>query len=160
SSCRSTTQGYASPARKYGRFAAMLTFRRSPTGERHRLRPAKPGAAAKTPRKPPLQSALPGGVPEWPKGTGCKPVGSAYGGSNPPAPILLANSGYGSAVAMTTSRGFICRSAAARAEDGKAALGGAIGDCPRLFVVDGLRRRRSSGGPVGSGLLWVRRLRR
>jgi hypothetical protein len=31
--------------------------------------------------------ALQGGVPEWPKGTGCKPVGSAYGGSNPPAPI-------------------------------------------------------------------------
>ena len=30
---------------------------------------------------------LPGGVPERPKGTGCKPVGSAYGGSNPPAPI-------------------------------------------------------------------------
>src|SRR5205814_4834659 len=29
---------------------------------------------------------LPGGVPERPKGTGCKPVGSAYGGSNPPAP--------------------------------------------------------------------------
>jgi geranylgeranyl reductase family protein len=27
-------------------------------------------------------------VPERPKGTGCKPVGSAYGGSNPPAPIL------------------------------------------------------------------------
>ena len=25
-----------------------------------------------------------GGVPEWPKGTGCKPVGVAYGGSNPP----------------------------------------------------------------------------
>jgi hypothetical protein len=25
-------------------------------------------------------------VPERPKGTGCKPVGSAYGGSNPPAP--------------------------------------------------------------------------
>src|SRR5581483_12442929 len=31
-------------------------------------------------------AALPGGVPERPKGTGCKPVGSAYGGSNPPAP--------------------------------------------------------------------------
>jgi geranylgeranyl reductase family protein len=31
----------------------------------------------------------PGGVPEWPKGTGCKPVGSAYGGSNPPAPITI-----------------------------------------------------------------------
>jgi Isochorismatase family len=29
-----------------------------------------------------------GGVPERPKGTGCKPVGSAYGGSNPPAPII------------------------------------------------------------------------
>ena len=30
---------------------------------------------------------LHGGVPERPKGTGCKPVGSAYGGSNP-APII------------------------------------------------------------------------
>ena len=29
-----------------------------------------------------------GGVPERPKGTGCKPVGSAYGGSNPPAPTV------------------------------------------------------------------------
>jgi hypothetical protein len=33
-----------------------------------------------------MRPALPGGVPERPKGTGCKPVGSAYGGSNPPAP--------------------------------------------------------------------------
>jgi hypothetical protein len=32
---------------------------------------------------------LQGGVPERPKGTGCKPVGSAYGGSNPPAPIII-----------------------------------------------------------------------
>ena len=32
---------------------------------------------------------LHGGVPERPKGTGCKPVGSAYGGSNPPAPIII-----------------------------------------------------------------------
>ena len=31
----------------------------------------------------------PGGVPERPKGTGCKPVGSAYGGSNPPAPTVF-----------------------------------------------------------------------
>jgi hypothetical protein len=31
---------------------------------------------------------VPGGVPERPKGTGCKPVGSAYGGSNPPAPTV------------------------------------------------------------------------
>src|SRR4051812_30925377 len=34
--------------------------------------------------------ACPGGVPERPKGTGCKPVGSAYGGSNPPAPMNIA----------------------------------------------------------------------
>jgi hypothetical protein len=27
-----------------------------------------------------------GGVPEWLKGTGCKPVGYAYPGSNPGAP--------------------------------------------------------------------------
>ena len=33
--------------------------------------------------------AFPGGVPERPKGTGCKPVGSAYGGSNPPAPTQI-----------------------------------------------------------------------
>ena len=37
-------------------------------------------------RKRRLQFRLPGGVPERPKGTGCNPVGSAYGGSNPPAP--------------------------------------------------------------------------
>jgi len=28
-----------------------------------------------------------GGVPEWPKGTGCKPVGSAFRGSNPLSPM-------------------------------------------------------------------------
>src|SRR5262249_48664089 len=43
--------------------------------------------AGTLPRSPGLQWPTPGGVPEWPKGTGCKPVGSAYGGSNPPAPI-------------------------------------------------------------------------
>ena len=33
---------------------------------------------------------LAGGVPEWPKGTGCKPVGVAYEGSNPsPSTIFL-----------------------------------------------------------------------
>ena len=26
----------------------------------------------------------PAGIPEWPKGAGCKPAGSAFGGSNPP----------------------------------------------------------------------------
>ena len=30
-----------------------------------------------------------GEVPEWPKGTDCKSVGSAFGGSNPPLPIFL-----------------------------------------------------------------------
>ena len=29
-------------------------------------------------------------MPEWLKGTGCKPVGSAYLGSNPSAPTILA----------------------------------------------------------------------
>jgi hypothetical protein len=28
--------------------------------------------------------AGPAGIPEWPKGAGCKPAGSAFGGSNPP----------------------------------------------------------------------------
>jgi hypothetical protein len=32
-------------------------------------------------------------VPERPKGTGCKPVGSAYGGSNPPAPTTTSHAG-------------------------------------------------------------------
>ncbi len=33
-------------------------------------------------------------MPEWPMGAGCKPVGVAYGGSNPPPPtsVLLAGS--------------------------------------------------------------------
>ena len=30
-----------------------------------------------------------GEVPEWPKGTDCKSVGFAFGGSNPPLPILF-----------------------------------------------------------------------
>ena len=47
--------------------------------------------------RPRLQCASPGGVPERPKGTGCKPVGSAYGGSNPPAPTSsLRTTGIGS----------------------------------------------------------------
>ena len=29
-----------------------------------------------------------GWIPEWPKGADCKSVGSAYGGSNPPAPTI------------------------------------------------------------------------
>ena len=30
-----------------------------------------------------------GKVPEWPKGTDCKSVGSAFGGSNPPLPTKV-----------------------------------------------------------------------
>ena len=33
-----------------------------------------------------------GGVPEWLKGTGCKPVGYAYDGSNPSAPTMCPHS--------------------------------------------------------------------
>ena len=29
-----------------------------------------------------------GSVPEWPKGADCKSVGTAFGGSNPPAPTI------------------------------------------------------------------------
>ncbi len=32
-----------------------------------------------------------GRVPEWLKGTGCKPVGYAYLGSNPSAPTILSD---------------------------------------------------------------------
>ena len=32
-----------------------------------------------------------GEVPEWLKGTDCKSVGEAFGGSNPPLPTTLAN---------------------------------------------------------------------
>ena len=31
-----------------------------------------------------------GRIPEWPKGTDCKSAGTAFGGSNPPSPILNA----------------------------------------------------------------------
>ncbi len=46
--CARVAKGNGLNARKSGRFAAIMTFRRSPTGERHRPRPAKPGAAAKS----------------------------------------------------------------------------------------------------------------
>ena len=34
-----------------------------------------------------------GEIPEWPKGTDCKSVGSAFGGSNPPLPTKGMESG-------------------------------------------------------------------
>ena len=33
-------------------------------------------------------SNMNGGIPEWPKGTDCKSAGTAFGGSNPPSPIV------------------------------------------------------------------------
>ena len=40
-----------------------------------------------------------GEIPEWPKGTDCKSVGSAFGGSNPPLPTICRfNFGPGSSV--------------------------------------------------------------
>ncbi len=41
-----------------------------------------------------LQCARPAGIPEWPKGAGCKPAGSAFGGSNPPPCIARGNPGF------------------------------------------------------------------
>ena len=35
-----------------------------------------------------------GGVPEWSKGTDCKSVGDAFGGSNPPPTTILGNELY------------------------------------------------------------------
>src|SRR6266511_560416 len=46
--------------------------------------------ASKRSTGPRLQwPSFPGGVPERPKGAVCKTAGSAYGGSNPPAPTSL-----------------------------------------------------------------------
>ena len=39
-----------------------------------------------------------GSVPEWLKGTGCKPVGYAYLGSNPSAPTTRPHSSVGRAL--------------------------------------------------------------
>ncbi len=36
-----------------------------------------------------VYSIICGEVPEWPKGTDCKSVGNAFGGSNPPLPIFI-----------------------------------------------------------------------
>src|SRR6266566_1933550 len=56
--------------------------------DRRREGPQREIARAPSGRDPGTTMRSPGGVPERPKGTGCKPVGSAYGGSNPPAPTL------------------------------------------------------------------------
>ena len=66
------------PARRACRRSSTPTGRPRP---RWRRSASHPGG---------YNAAHPGGVPERPKGTGCKPVGSAYGGSNPPASIVRA----------------------------------------------------------------------
>jgi hypothetical protein len=71
-------------------------------GGRHGLRLGGPkyaesrwSGAIQSPAAPPLQSASPppGGMSERPKETGCKPVGSAYAGSNPAPPIARLTAG-------------------------------------------------------------------
>ncbi len=52
----------------------MMTFWRPALGVLHR---AKPGAAAKGVEGAWLQSLVPGGVPEWPKGTTSPPESPA-----------------------------------------------------------------------------------
>ena len=37
----------------------------------------------------PIIGFIYGWFPEWPKGTDCKSAGNAFGGSNPPLPILI-----------------------------------------------------------------------
>src|SRR6266545_7606909 len=70
-----------------------------------------------------------GGVPEWPKGTGCKPVGSAFRGSNPLSPMTI--------------RLGRCRSAAA---SGRAlSRSGLAGRGPAALAAGGLLL---SGGPA------------
>jgi hypothetical protein len=80
--------GDRAPGRR--RRPAMGSRRLRPGGERARsgARAAGGGRLARAARAAGagLQCPSPGGVPEWPKGTGCKPVGSAFRGSNPLAP--------------------------------------------------------------------------
>ena len=47
-----------------------------------------------------------GGVPEWLKGTGCKPVGYAYLGSNPSPPAIFRTSKplFGAAFSLSAER--------------------------------------------------------
>ena len=48
-------------------------------------------------------SCASGGVPEWPKGTGCKPVGVAYGGSNPPLSTIFPSGSGNSSMARASA---------------------------------------------------------
>ena len=55
-----------------------------PARHRRRARRNAPSRDRRTCRRAAATIARPAGVPEWPKGAGCKPAGSAFGGSNPP----------------------------------------------------------------------------
>ena len=54
---------------------------------------ASPPLKGGTPCRHLATMAAPGGVPERPKGTGCKPVGSAFRGSNPLSPMTYLGGG-------------------------------------------------------------------
>ena len=81
--CARLAKGNVLDDGKPGAFGAMTAFHRICFDE---LLATAPGEAR---RGDEATMRAPGGVPEWPKGTGCKPVGLAYGGSNPPAPTRL-----------------------------------------------------------------------
>ena len=96
--------GHSAPPASSSRRQRLVPRKATPVGEQHRRAAlgepiARPSSrpARRRPRGHRSASlpqatipALSEGVPERPKGTGCKPVGSAYGGSNPPAPIRSA----------------------------------------------------------------------
>jgi hypothetical protein len=78
-----------------------------------------------------------GGVPEWPKGTGCKPVGTAFGGSNPPSPMDVSMS--------VQAAGRLCLRACRKARQPPRALPAQGGPRTRRSAVTSasLSRRRS-----------------
>ena len=87
------------------------TRRARPPARRHVPRaPLRPRDGA---RDPSLNWPPPGGIPERSKGTGCKPVGSAFAGSNP-APTISSSSTSRTELSPSSSRP-CCRSSGARA---------------------------------------------
>ena len=100
---RRPSRGHARAGRRGARRAAedrrASSSRRSPSRRRRSFTRSPPSGGSGRPRGRPdppflsrparLQCALPAGVPEWPKGAGCKPAGSAFRGSNPLPCIAL-----------------------------------------------------------------------
>ncbi len=85
SSARRRTACRAETVRGRRRARADPTMR-ADAPSRTRRAPHRPPARQNAARREATMRRS-GGVPERPKGTGCKPVGSAYGGSNPPASL-------------------------------------------------------------------------